>query len=182
MGSYYIQMADDYLEHHGIEGQKWGVKNGPPYPLDAGDRSPREVRAALRKKNRAQDNDALRVSKNLSNADILSLAKQKTVESYQKALDDSVSGLKKMFPREFKDYKDKYGLSDAEVEKYVKRAVAARVNMKDSVSGATLWAAFGVFSIPISMATGEYDRAAVYKDLNREVRSERKEEKKAYGV
>ena len=27
---------DDYfLEHHGIKGQKWGVKNGPPYPLDS---------------------------------------------------------------------------------------------------------------------------------------------------
>lgn len=24
----------DYLEHHGIPRQKWGVKNGPPYPLD----------------------------------------------------------------------------------------------------------------------------------------------------
>lgn len=22
------------LYHHGIKGQKWGVKNGPPYPLD----------------------------------------------------------------------------------------------------------------------------------------------------
>lgn len=22
------------LEHHGIKGQKWGVKNGPPYPID----------------------------------------------------------------------------------------------------------------------------------------------------
>ena len=21
------------LEHHGIEGQRWVVKNGPPYPL-----------------------------------------------------------------------------------------------------------------------------------------------------
>lgn len=25
----------NYLEHHGVKGQKWGVKNGPPYPLDA---------------------------------------------------------------------------------------------------------------------------------------------------
>lgn len=24
----------DYLMHHGIKGQKWGVKHGPPYPLD----------------------------------------------------------------------------------------------------------------------------------------------------
>lgn len=23
----------DYLSHHGIEGQRWGVRNGPPYPL-----------------------------------------------------------------------------------------------------------------------------------------------------
>ena len=25
---------EDYLMHHGIDGQKWGVKHGPPYPLD----------------------------------------------------------------------------------------------------------------------------------------------------
>lgn len=25
---------DEILEHHGIVGQKWGTKNGPPYPLD----------------------------------------------------------------------------------------------------------------------------------------------------
>lgn len=24
----------EHLEHHGIKGQKWGVQNGPPYPLD----------------------------------------------------------------------------------------------------------------------------------------------------
>lgn len=23
------------IEHHGIKGQKWGVRNGPPYPLDS---------------------------------------------------------------------------------------------------------------------------------------------------
>lgn len=24
----------NYLCHHGVEGQKWGVRHGPPYPLD----------------------------------------------------------------------------------------------------------------------------------------------------
>ncbi|MCI8993386.1 MAG: hypothetical protein HFG80_11810 [Eubacterium sp.] len=28
-GNYYSK-----LYHHGIKGQKWGVRNGPPYPLD----------------------------------------------------------------------------------------------------------------------------------------------------
>ena len=30
---YRVKRSNDYLMHHGIKGQKWGVKNGPPYPL-----------------------------------------------------------------------------------------------------------------------------------------------------
>lgn len=29
-----IVIYKNELYHHGIEGQKWGVRNGPPYPLD----------------------------------------------------------------------------------------------------------------------------------------------------
>ena len=28
-----VDEDDGYLEHHGIQGQKWGVRQGPPYPL-----------------------------------------------------------------------------------------------------------------------------------------------------
>lgn len=28
----------ELLTHHGIKGQKWGVKNGPPYPIDKSER------------------------------------------------------------------------------------------------------------------------------------------------
>ncbi len=27
-------MGEDYLIHHGVQGQKWGKQNGPPYPLN----------------------------------------------------------------------------------------------------------------------------------------------------
>lgn len=29
----YDYWNEDYIEHHGIKGQQWGVKHGPPYPL-----------------------------------------------------------------------------------------------------------------------------------------------------
>lgn len=34
-----------YIEHHGIKGQRWGVKNGPPYPLDYEQHNSREKKA-----------------------------------------------------------------------------------------------------------------------------------------
>lgn len=38
-----------YLAHHGILGQRWGRRNGPPYPLDASDHSASEKKAGWRK-------------------------------------------------------------------------------------------------------------------------------------
>lgn len=38
----------NYLAHHGILGQKWGHKNGPPYPLDVDDHSAKEKKAGWR--------------------------------------------------------------------------------------------------------------------------------------
>lgn len=37
------------LQHHGILGQRWGKRNGPPYPLDASDHSASERKAGWRK-------------------------------------------------------------------------------------------------------------------------------------
>lgn len=37
------------LTHHGILGQKWGKRNGPPYPLGASDHSASERKAGWRK-------------------------------------------------------------------------------------------------------------------------------------
>lgn len=40
--------SSNYLAHHGILGQKWGRKNGPPYPLGASDHSASEKKAGWR--------------------------------------------------------------------------------------------------------------------------------------
>ena len=38
----------NYLIHHGIKGQSWGVQNGPPYPLNAEDHNAAERKANWR--------------------------------------------------------------------------------------------------------------------------------------
>ena len=42
---YYGIHYDSVIEHHGIKGQKWGDRNGPPYPLDAGSHSAAQKKA-----------------------------------------------------------------------------------------------------------------------------------------
>lgn len=42
-------ISSDELWHHGILGQSWGHRNGPPYPLDAGDHSAKEKKAGYKK-------------------------------------------------------------------------------------------------------------------------------------
>ena len=42
-------MKTNQLYHHGIFGQKWGKRNGPPYPIGASDHSASEKKAGWRK-------------------------------------------------------------------------------------------------------------------------------------
>lgn len=41
-------MYNNEIYHYGVDGQKWGVKNGPPYPLDKG-MSPRKAASRAKK-------------------------------------------------------------------------------------------------------------------------------------
>ena len=43
---YEINEDSDFLMHHGIKGQKWGVENGPPYPLNKKEYSALEKKMA----------------------------------------------------------------------------------------------------------------------------------------
>ena len=48
--NYRIRYSRDHLAHHGILGQKWGVRNGPPYPLGKSDYSAAEKKAETSKR------------------------------------------------------------------------------------------------------------------------------------
>lgn len=67
-----VYYEDNYLMHHGILGQKWGKKNGPPYPLKASKHSASEKKAgwrkSLKKDEEQERTDRLEVkSKNAAN-------------------------------------------------------------------------------------------------------------------
>ena len=42
-------LKSDELRHHGVDGQKWGVKNGPPYPLDSSVSTGKQLKKAQKK-------------------------------------------------------------------------------------------------------------------------------------
>lgn len=60
---YEVVTKSGELYHHGIAGQKWGVQNGPPYPLDYKDKSAIEKRLNNLDQNVAEN--SYRVSKRL---------------------------------------------------------------------------------------------------------------------
>ncbi len=57
----------NYLKHHGILGQKWGVRNGPPYPLHPDHHSAAEKKAGWQKSVSGGTGDVQSKNKNSTN-------------------------------------------------------------------------------------------------------------------
>jgi len=113
MIKYTFDDGSEYLEHHGILGQKWGKRNGPPYPLSASDHSSSEKKAGWK--------DSLRNSRGAQRRDIAKAYKadRKALKENQKAkrkklLDDEA----KAWDRQFgKKYKNGGKMSDEDLRK-----------------------------------------------------------------
>ena len=65
------------LYHHGILGQKWGKKNGPPYPLGANDHSASEKKAGWRK---SLDKNQAKAEKRIKKYHNMHWTKQRPIE------------------------------------------------------------------------------------------------------
>lgn len=90
-----IYYYSDELYHHGILGQRWGKKNGPPYPLSVKDHSASEKKAGWRKsldsngeleeKKKAYKQAKKEYSRSFNKAYNLSIAAYSPVKSHREA-------------------------------------------------------------------------------------------------
>lgn len=91
---YLKEAGKDYLEHHGVKFMKWGVKNGPPYPLEGEGKKNfrqqvKEAKAAKRRKKILKDPEK-----------IVKYQDEFTLEDIAEALKriDAINDVKKRIP------------------------------------------------------------------------------------
>ena len=76
----------DILEHHGIKGQKWGVRNGPPYPLESSSMSKKIFDDASERVDRIS-NDVMKAATNAGSTMYGLENRLKTEESISRKID-----------------------------------------------------------------------------------------------
>ncbi len=106
-----------YLYHHGIKGQEWDKRNGPPYPLDPEDHSARE------KKGERSPNSSLAKSssKSVSGKKDAKLSKGEIAKKKQQMAQKNLSLLNKHDQARARMMSE--GMWDAEQEKHYKSMV-----------------------------------------------------------
>lgn len=84
-------ISSDELMHHGVDGQKWGVKNGPPYPLDKGHKTSgkRKYRTDKGYHQKNQNGSKKRKTSQMSNDDLKREINRKELEQRYSDLSDA---------------------------------------------------------------------------------------------
>ena len=135
--------SSNNLAHHGILGQKWGKRNGPPYPLRAGDRSVAEKKAMARGSSKV-------AAARKSSASHSSSESNKNIDKYRQKM---VSRYSKSDPNKAKAYKN---ASDEELQKEYQR----RKDMEKAVL-------VGASAVGIATACYLAYRSSVIKQLSK---------------
>lgn len=76
-------VTEDELYHHGIKGQQWYIKNGPPYPLDK-DTHNRVVKRIIRKADSNNSNDVQKFNRFLATTVGIGRKKMLTAEERER--------------------------------------------------------------------------------------------------
>lgn len=130
-GNYYIC---DELYHHGIQGQRWGKRNGPPYPLDKSDYSSAEKKAAGISSNKRMSSIGSTISLNYHDhrrarnlfkdrkSDEKRLIKQDKIEKKELKLGDKGKLSDKQIEKFQKQIDKVYAVRAKEAAKYAARA------------------------------------------------------------
>ena len=117
------------LSHHGVKGQKWGVENGPPYPLDSKVSTGKRLKnvGSVKKKKTAKDLMIEEVSQNIKNNHTDSKPakdyKNQSIKTLKKLLSDSEHDYNQ-HKKYYMSYLDPYGkvISDGtEMSRYQTR-------------------------------------------------------------
>lgn len=119
-GEYLVEILDEdyhkYLEHHGVDGQKWGVKHGPPYPLEnrSERRARRKAERAAKKKQKQRAAQLAKARKTKKKNQILKKKQAEKEEKEKKEREKILRDPKKLYRNRHKFQKD-------EIENALKR-------------------------------------------------------------
>lgn len=125
MGQYYITYNNDFLAHHGIIEQQWGVRRGPPYPLSrTSDGRLNSKKQAERKRESTQDSK-------LSRQKLGRFFNRKTPE--EKEAEKIAKADNKWISRNFKKiYNGVMRKSKKEMDQFVKHDLNRRLRARNS--------------------------------------------------
>lgn len=128
--NYVISPTSKDITHHGILGQKWGKRQGPPYPLDGSDHSAAEKKARWKKSldkkaNRLSSRMDRQISKAEEYHNKISSRREVNRSKIESKYDKKISKIEKELESKKKEISDKKNakLTDFDLgTKYVNKA------------------------------------------------------------
>lgn len=115
----------DYISHNGVRGQRWGVRNGPPYPLKAGAHSKSEISAGWQKSVKSIDTKTTGIinkkhvkSKSFHDAEVTAArGKSNSVEEVEERIVKNTGELRYVSPAKvIRDFERDLGQNPYEME------------------------------------------------------------------